>query len=67
MIKVLEGTTYRMLKKDKRVQEIVLQDGQVEIVLAAPWVYGMHSLVRGHFSTWEDARNWVRKADKNGD
>ena len=62
-IKVLEGGTYRMLSKDKRVHSIEPgKDGNtVIVVLNREWV-GPTDRQGCEFDNWEAARNWVRKA-----
>lgn len=71
-VTVLEGGTFRMLIKDKRVHGIAScrdgkrvasadeQPNQVEVVLKSGWQSGGDKA--RVFDDWESARNWVRKA-----
>lgn len=63
-ITVLEGSTFRMLSKDKRVSEVLLANNRVQLVLNPPWGVLEADLFRVAmvFDNWEAARNWVRKA-----
>lgn len=65
-ITVMEGGTYRMLIKDKRVAAIKpAKYGEIEgvqITLAPGW--RNEGCDAGDFPDWESARNWVRKAVK---
>lgn len=71
-VTILEGGTFRMLIKDKRVGGIAAaRDGkrvasateepnQIEIVLKSGWQSGGDT--SRVFDDWESGRNWVRKA-----
>lgn len=63
----MEGSTYRMLLKDRRVAAIRPYGGTcVNIELTEGWGVphpeGNSRAIRLNFDNWEDARNWVRKA-----
>lgn len=64
MITKMEGRTYDMLAKDKRVKAIKpAKYGDVQgvrIDLAPGWQN--EGATAGDFPDWEAARNWVRKA-----
>lgn len=67
-ITVLQGGTFRMLSKDKRVLDIDLgEEEKVIITTAHGFAFGPNAdrffseHVRG-FENWESARNAVRKA-----
>jgi hypothetical protein len=66
MITKMDGGTFRMLSKDKRVAAIKpAKYGDVEgvrIDLAPGWQN--EGSTAGDFPDWESARNWVRKAVK---
>jgi nitrogen fixation protein len=68
MITKMDGSTYRMLLKDKRVASVEshpVLGGKIFLQLANGWRVPGVLDVGGDaktFDNWEAARNWVRKA-----
>lgn len=63
-ITVMEGGTYRMLIKDKRVKSLTPEVGNAVVVVLNDGWAGPGDQQGNTFDNWEAARNWVRKAQE---